>query len=141
MLRHVKIVAEKKPNGEEHTEEEMTLMAAQCLETGTSPFMTAMAQTALEDVLRKHEAIVRIERNIEEVAALFNDLAILVTAQGEQLDRIDDNVCPPAPPVDPTEAFAPRLPRSVQSLRRVQQARERCAWLTSARRLLVRRAR
>jgi hypothetical protein len=105
MLRHVKIVAEKKPNGEEHTEEEMTLMAAQCLETGTSPFMTAMAQTALEDVLRKHEAIVRIERNIEEVAALFNDLAILVTAQGEQLDRIDDNVRPPRPPCRPHRSF------------------------------------
>ena len=123
MLRHVKIVAEKKANGEEHTEEEMTLMAAQCLETGTSPFMTAMAQTALEDVLRKHEAIVRIERNIEEVAALFNDLAILVTAQGEQLDRIDDNVRLPdllPPPFGPTEALRLACPRSVQSLWRVQ---------------------
>ncbi len=81
-----------KDTGKEYTEDELELMVAQCLETGTSPFMAGLAQTALEDVLRKHEEIVQIERSVEEVAQLFQDLAIMVSAQGEQLDRIDAHV-------------------------------------------------
>lgn len=100
--RHVKIVLADKDadpdgpfvdkEGREYTEEELDDLAAQCLETGTNPFAAGLAQTALEDVLRKHAEIVKIERSIEEVAELFNDLAILVTAQGEVLDNIEDHV-------------------------------------------------
>lgn len=100
--RHVKIVladTDADPDGpfidkegRQYTEEELDDLAAQCLETGTNPFAAGLAQTALEDVLRKHAEIVKIERSIEEVAELFNDLAILVTAQGEVLDRIEDHV-------------------------------------------------
>jgi t-SNARE complex subunit (syntaxin) len=113
MGRHVTVVLGmddriKNPiTNQAYTEDELAQIATQCLETGTSPFLEGLAQNALEDVLRKHEAIVQIERNVNEVAQLFQDLALLVESQGEQLDRIEANVRPPLPaPLAPLHARA-----------------------------------
>ena len=95
MLRQVKHTAPvDKETGKEYTGDELELMAAQCLETGTSPYMTGLAHSTLEDVLRKHKEIVQLERAVEEVAQMFADLAILVAVQGEQLDNIEAHVRP-----------------------------------------------
>lgn len=97
MKRQVQIVLMDEENPETnqaYTDDELAQIATQCLETGTSPFLQGLAQNALEDVLRKHEAIVQIERNVNEVAQMFQDLALLVESQGEQLDRIEANVRP-----------------------------------------------
>lgn len=94
MLRQVKITVPdtNQATGEAYTDKELELMAAECLETGTSPYLAALAASTLEDVLRKHEAIKKLERDVELVAEMFQDLATLVSAQGEQLDHIEDHV-------------------------------------------------
>ena len=93
MLRQVKQTAPvDKETGKQYTEDELELMAAQCLETGKSPYMAGLAHSTLEDVLRKHEEIVQLERGVEDIAQMFADLAILVEVQGEQLDNIEAHV-------------------------------------------------
>lgn len=50
------------------------------------------AQQVLEDIQNKHEDIVKIERSIIELQQLFMDMAVLVSAQAEILDRIESHV-------------------------------------------------
>jgi len=50
------------------------------------------ARAALEDIQNRHEDIVRIERSIIELQQLFMDMAVMVQAQGEMLNRIEDQV-------------------------------------------------
>eukprot|EP01051_Picozoa_sp_SAG22_P027988 SAG22_NODE_9652_length_577_cov_0.740586_1_plen_104_part_10 len=46
----------------------------------------------LQDVQEKSADIRRLEKSITELAEMFNDLAVLVSQQGEILDHIEVNV-------------------------------------------------
>ena len=101
--------------GDEAVEEKVQ----EFMETGESPFQAHMengalwhkAEATLNDVREKHEDIKRLESGtllfhcvdfiaslstrtagITELADMFNDLALLVSNQGEILDRIEENV-------------------------------------------------
>ena len=117
--------------GSVYTEDELEQIATQCLETGTSVYMEGLAANALADVQAKHEVIMQIERNVNEVAQMFNDLALLVEVQGEQLDRIEENI---------TRTYA-HAKRGVEELHKANEVREQgrllfvarnfpCEWLT-----------
>jgi syntaxin 1A/syntaxin 1B/2/3 len=46
------------------------------------------ATKALEDIQNKHRDVIKIEKSILELQQLFMDMAVLVAAQGEVIDRI-----------------------------------------------------
>lgn len=50
------------------------------------------AKQALADVEARHQDIVKLETNIRELRDMFVDMALLVEAQGEMVDRIEYNV-------------------------------------------------
>ena len=52
----------------------------------------ARQAAALADVQAKHDEIVQLEKDIQELHNLIVDLAMLVEAQGEQLDSIEEHV-------------------------------------------------
>jgi syntaxin 1B/2/3 len=49
---------------------------------------TTQARTTLHEVQSRHNDIVAIERKVTELAQLFNELAIVVEAQEEQIEPI-----------------------------------------------------
>jgi syntaxin 1B/2/3 len=81
------------------TAEEKAVMAEDCLERGVSVF-----KEGVEGGLRKkqaeillqveahHAGAVQVERNIAELAELFESLSLLVNAQGEAIDRVEAHV-------------------------------------------------
>eukprot|EP00122_Pirum_gemmata_P007319 Pgem_evm1s6716 len=50
------------------------------------------AKKALEDIKDRHQELLALEKNIRELAMLFQDMAMLIAGQGQALDRIDNNV-------------------------------------------------
>ncbi|TPX44452.1 hypothetical protein SeLEV6574_g04493 [Synchytrium endobioticum] len=64
------------------------IFAQQILETGQK----AQARAALAEIQERHADIVRIEKSILELQQLFADMAVLVAAQGEQIDQIEIHV-------------------------------------------------
>lgn len=50
------------------------------------------AKDALAYVKSRHQEILKIERSLLELQRLFNDMAVLVAAQAEFIDRIQDNI-------------------------------------------------
>lgn len=52
----------------------------------------ARQAAALADVQAKHDEIIQLEKDIQELHNLIVDLAMLVEAQGEQLDSIEEHV-------------------------------------------------
>eukprot|EP00126_Sphaerothecum_destruens_P009579 Sdes_comp20539_c0_seq2m15235 len=52
----------------------------------------AEVKQALEDIQDRHKDILKLEKSIKELHELFVDMAILVEAQGEMIDRIEFNV-------------------------------------------------
>jgi len=67
-------------------------------QTTTQAVMRRMAgahATILDEVARirdKHQDIIRLERSIQDLAQMFQEIAVLVDAQGEMLDCIENNV-------------------------------------------------
>lgn len=53
---------------------------------------TQQARRNLADIQARHEDIIKLEKSIRELNELFMDMANLVSAQGELIDRIDYNV-------------------------------------------------
>jgi len=45
-----------------------------------------------EDIKSRHDDIIKLERSVRELADMFQDISLLVEAQGEMVDRIDRNV-------------------------------------------------
>lgn len=82
----------KEKMSKEAVEEEVEKLMA----SGQSAFaeMAGMDQASqtYSDVQDKHQAILRLEASIQELAELFQDMALLVSSQGEMLDRIERNV-------------------------------------------------
>jgi len=52
----------------------------------------AQAKDALIFVEKRHEEISSIEKNVLELARIFNDMAVLIDQQGEFIDDIESNV-------------------------------------------------
>jgi len=50
------------------------------------------AKDALAYVKQRHQEILKIEKSLLELQRLFNDMAVLVSAQAEFIDRIQDNI-------------------------------------------------
>lgn len=44
------------------------------------------------EIQERHGAVAGLERSLLELQQVFNDMAVLVAAQGEQLDDIEGNV-------------------------------------------------
>ncbi|KAJ2998970.1 Syntaxin-1A [Globomyces sp. JEL0801] len=49
-------------------------------------------KNALEDINRKHLEVAKVEQSIKELQQLFIDMNVLITAQGEKVDSITDNI-------------------------------------------------
>jgi len=62
------------------------------VDTGFTSAQMQMADDMRELVDQRDEEIVRIAKSIEELAAIFKELAVLVIDQGTILDRIDYNM-------------------------------------------------
>ena len=85
---------------DDETPENVEKLVDQCVADGVAPFQAAMvngkswqqARNTLDDVMEKHKDIVKLEASITELAEMFNDLAVLISSQGEILDRIEQNV-------------------------------------------------
>eukprot|EP00128_Syssomonas_multiformis_P016123 Colp12_sorted_trinity150504_noHs@34039 len=52
----------------------------------------AEAKQALDDILERHEEIVKLEKSLKELHELFTDMAMIVESQGEMIDRIEHAV-------------------------------------------------
>ncbi|TPX35971.1 hypothetical protein SmJEL517_g01817 [Synchytrium microbalum] len=83
------------------------IFAQQILETGQK----AQARQALAEIQERHQDIVRIEKSILELQQLFADMAVLVAAQGEQIDQIEIHV---SNAVDTTEKGVQALHKAVK---------------------------
>lgn len=46
----------------------------------------------IQEIQERHDAVKEIERNLKELHQVFLDMAVLVEAQGAQLDDIESNV-------------------------------------------------
>jgi syntaxin 1B/2/3 len=46
----------------------------------------------IQEIQERHDAVKDIEKNLKELHQVFLDMAVLVEAQGEQLNDIADNV-------------------------------------------------
>ncbi|KAI8804710.1 t-SNARE [Cladochytrium replicatum] len=68
--------------------EQGPVFAQQILQSG----QRAEARRALQDIQERHEDVMRIERSILELQQLFQDMAVLVAAQGELLNQIEAHV-------------------------------------------------
>lgn len=99
ILQQVQLVL-RGENQEKLQEDELEEKVDHFMQTGESPFAAHMeggalwmkAKNTLDDVKEKHRDIQRLEAGISELADMFNDLALLVSAQGEIIDRIEVNV-------------------------------------------------
>ena len=99
ILSHVKLVM-RGENGAAMDPAKVDEMVDTCMQTGADPFQAMheggmdwhRAESALDDVREKHADIMKLEASISELADMFNDLALLVSAQGEVVDRIEKNV-------------------------------------------------
>ena len=48
--------------------------------------------SSVNDIQNKYQDILQLERSVNEVVTLFEELAILIQAQGEMLDSIEANL-------------------------------------------------
>jgi len=62
------------------------------VDNGFNEFQMAMVDDTENLVNQRDEEITRIAKSIEELAQIFNELAVLVIDQGTILDRIDYNM-------------------------------------------------
>jgi t-SNARE complex subunit (syntaxin) len=49
-------------------------------------------KNTVEDIQNKYKDILRLEQNVNELFELFQELAVLIQAQGEMLDNIEANL-------------------------------------------------
>ena len=85
--------------GDDASASEKARIVEECIAEGHSVFLQALqggsvfkAHQALEDVQARHNELVSLERNVSQLAKLFEELALLVDAQGETLDGIEQLV-------------------------------------------------
>lgn len=50
------------------------------------------AESALNEIKDRHDDILRLERSMQELHSMFLDMAILVSEQGDMIDRIESSV-------------------------------------------------
>ncbi|OWA51642.1 Syntaxin-1A [Hypsibius exemplaris] len=80
------------------------------------------AKQALADVEARHQDILKLETNIRELRDMFVDMALLVEAQGEMVDRIEYNV------VNATEFVAQAKVQTGQAAQYQSSARRKKIW-------------
>ena len=49
-------------------------------------------KTTVDDIQNKYKDILRLEQNVNDLFELFQELAVLIQAQGEMLDNIEANL-------------------------------------------------
>ena len=49
-------------------------------------------KSAVDDIQNKYDDIIRLEQNVNDLFQLFQELAVLIQAQGEMLDNIEANL-------------------------------------------------
>ena len=64
-------------------------------------FMRQVLDT-LAEIQERHEAVKELEKSLMELHQIFLDMAVLVEAQGEMLDNIENQVSATHRPVAPT---------------------------------------
>jgi syntaxin 1B/2/3 len=67
------------------------------------------------EIQERHGAVAELERGLLELQQVFNDMAVLVAAQGEQLDDIEGNV-------GPARSFVDRGREQLQVARKHQKS-------------------
>ncbi|XP_049851926.1 syntaxin-like [Schistocerca gregaria] len=88
-----KIYAIANPSAtEKELEEVESLEMPQVLDHALSNLRRAKAKDALSYVKARHNEIIKIEQGLLEIQRMFNDMAVLVAAQAEFVDRIQANV-------------------------------------------------
>ena len=84
------------------------------------------ARGALREVQERHSDIQRIERTITELAALFQEMSILVEQQDEQLNVIRDHAQHTEKEV---QAGRQQTDKAVVAARRARKRRWICFWI------------
>jgi syntaxin 1B/2/3 len=74
------------------TDEEADRMARQALQEGKDDAIFQQSKDTLAQIMETRNDVQRIERSLRELNDMFNDLAALVSEQGEVLDQILTNV-------------------------------------------------
>lgn len=74
-----------------------------------------VAEIVKRDVQNRHEDIIKLEKSIAELHAMFVDVAQLVESQGEMIDNIESNI---ARAVDYTEKAAKNVTQAKEAKRR-----------------------
>ena len=54
--------------------------------------MHSKIKNSVEDIQNKYKAILKLEQDVNECYELFQELAIMIQAQGEILDNIENNI-------------------------------------------------
>ena len=54
--------------------------------------MHSKIKNTVDDIQNKYKDILRLEQNVNELFELFQELAVLIQAQGEMLDNIEANL-------------------------------------------------
>lgn len=92
----------------------------------TSSTRYGESRAAYREVQDRHEDIKKIERTLEELAQLFNDMSVLVQQQDDQINVIQDLA---GRVEQDTEAGLLQTEKAVKSARSARRKRWICFWL------------
>lgn len=84
------------------------------------------AEKALSDIRERHEDILRLERSLKELHDMFVDMSILVSEQGDMIDRIEYSVAKSA---DYVESARKKVKRAEELQAAARQKRWCCFFL------------
>jgi len=83
----------------------------------------AMLVDEVQRIQEKHQDILRLEQNIEDLAQMFQEIAVLVDSQGEMLDAIEVHV-------SKTKGYTAKAEKNLIDARKAQhKARRRTCWI------------
>lgn len=89
--RHVKIKYTNE-KGISISDEELNRLTKNIILNEKNDSIFQQSKDTLTEILETRSDILRIERSLQDLNCMFNDIAALITEQGEILDNIADNV-------------------------------------------------
>jgi syntaxin 1B/2/3 len=90
VVRQINIVSMNK--GEKVSDEVIEEYMSGKKQIFTDVIVTGKVQSAFNDIQQQHDEILKLETSLRELHQLFVDMAVLVKAQGETLDLIENHV-------------------------------------------------
>lgn len=120
-----KISRQLKILGKEKTQEEITEM----IERGDPNVFTndligkqVRSREALSEIQQRHQDILNLEKDINELQEIFRDLAMLIEEQGDTIDNIENQV-------ETAAEYTKRAQKEIASAHRYKQSSRKKIWI------------